>query len=89
MVCVCRDPLATQKPGGGPALALRIAGWSDGVRVATSDGPAGSLAYWVLVELMLAVGGGGGMPMAHCPGRTCRDNLLDKCQVFWWGHVED
>ena len=25
VVCVCRDPLATQKPGGGPALALRFA----------------------------------------------------------------
>ena len=24
-----------------------------------------------------------------CPGRTCRDNCLDKCLVFRWGHVED
>ena len=43
-------------------------GWSDGVRVATSDGPAGCLAYWVLVELMWAVGGGGGMTLSHGTG---------------------
>ena len=40
-------------------------GWFDGVRVATIEGPAGCPPYWVLMELSLAVGGGGGTPSPH------------------------